>query len=61
MKAMVYSHKVNMRKNYSSEFSALPDASITLQRFVRFEVLWSHESENVSKQTEATSNSLHEW
>ena len=33
-------------KNYSSEFSALQEASTTLQRFVRSQVLWSHESEN---------------
>jgi len=33
-------------KNFSSEFSALQEASTTLQRFVRLRVLWSHESEN---------------
>jgi len=33
-------------KNYSSEFSALQEASVTLQCFVRLQVLWSHESEN---------------
>jgi hypothetical protein len=58
MKAMVYA---NTRKNYSSEFSALPEASITLQHIVRFQALWSHKSENVFKQIEVTSNSLREW
>ena len=38
-------------KNYSSKFS-------TLQCFVRLQVLWSHESGNVSKQMEDTSNNL---
>jgi len=54
MKAMVYAHKVNMRENYFSDFSALQEASTTLQGFIKLEVLWSHESENVSKQKEDT-------
>jgi hypothetical protein len=45
-------------KNYSSAFSALQEASTTLQCFVRLQVLWSHESENASKQMEDTLNSL---
>ena len=57
MKAMVFAHKLNTRED-SSEFSALQEASTTLQRFIRLKVLWSHESENVSKQTENTSNNL---
>jgi len=44
--------------NYSSKFSALQEASTILQCFVRLHVLWSHESENVSKQTEDTLNNL---
>jgi CTP synthase (UTP-ammonia lyase) len=58
MKAMVYAHKVNIRENYASYFSALQKASTTLQCFVRLQVLWSHESENVSKQKEDTSKTL---
>jgi len=45
-------------KNYSSKFSALQEASTTLQCFISLQVLWSHESENASKQTEDTSNNL---
>jgi hypothetical protein len=45
-------------KNYSSEFSVLQEASTMLHCFVRLQVLWSHESENVSTQMEDTSNSL---
>ena len=56
MKAMVYEHKFNTRENYSSEFSVLQEASTTLQCFVSLQVLWSHESENVWKQMEDTSN-----
>ena len=44
---------VMKEKNYSSKFS-------TLQCFVRLQVLWSHESENVSKQMEETLNNLFE-
>ena len=47
-------------KNYSCEFSALQEASTTLQCFVSLQVLWSHESENLSKQMEDTSNNLSE-
>ena len=46
------------QKNYSSEFSALQEAWTTLQFFVRLQVLWSHESENASKQMVDTSNIL---
>ena len=56
MKAMVYEQKVNTREKLSTEFSALQEASATLQCFVRLQVLWSHESENVWKQMEDTSN-----
>jgi len=45
-------------KNYSSEFSALQESSTMLLCFIRLQVLWSHQSENVSKQMEDTSNSL---
>ena len=45
-------------KNYCSEISALQEPSTTLQCFVRLQVLWSHESENLSKQMEDTSNNL---
>jgi len=45
-------------KNYSSECSALQEASTTLQCFVRLQVLWAEEVENVSKQMEDTSNNL---
>jgi len=45
-------------KNYPSEFSDLQETSTTLQCFVKLQVLWSHESVNVSKQTEDTSNNL---
>jgi hypothetical protein len=45
-------------KNYSNEFLALQEAYKTLQFFVSLQVLWSHGSENVSKQMEDTSNSL---
>jgi hypothetical protein len=44
-------------ENYSSEFSVLQEASTTLQCFI----LWSHKSENASKQTEDTLNNLFEW
>jgi len=44
MKALVYAHKVNMRE-LLNEFSALQEASTTLQCFIRLQVLWSHESE----------------
>jgi len=37
-------------KNYSSEFSALQEATTMLQCFIRLQVIWSHQSENVSKQ-----------
>jgi len=54
-------HKVKTQeKNYSSEFSALQEASTTLQCFISLQVLWSHESEKVSKQIEDTSNDLFE-
>ena len=46
------------RENYFSEFSALQEASVTLQGFVGLQVLWQHESDNASKQTEDTSNNL---
>jgi hypothetical protein len=39
-------------------FSDSCDQRTALQCFVRLEVLWSHESENVSKQMENTSNNL---
>src|SRR5215510_5647599 len=55
MKAIVYEHKVNTREKYSTEFSALQEASTTLQCFVRLQVVRSHESENVWKQMEDTS------
>jgi len=58
MKAMVYAHKVNTEKNFSSEFSELQEASTTLLCFVRLQVLWPHESENAAKQMEDTSNNL---
>jgi hypothetical protein len=45
-------------KNYSSEFSALQEASTTLQCCVSLQVLWSHASENLSNQMENTSNNL---
>ena len=45
-------------KNYSSKFSALQEASTILLCFVRLQVLWSHESENASKQTEEILNNL---
>jgi hypothetical protein len=57
MKALVYAHKVDM-ENYSNEFSAQQEASTALQCFVRLQVLWSHESENVSKQMEDTLNNF---
>jgi hypothetical protein len=60
IKAMVYAHKVNVRKELLSKFSALQEASVVLQWFTSFQVLWSHKSENVSKQMEATSDSLHD-
>ena len=47
---------VMKEKNYSSKFSTLQEASTTLQCFVRLQVLWSHKSENVSKQMEDNSN-----
>ena len=46
------------RENYSSELLALQEASTTLQCFVRLHVLWSHESENLSEQTEHILNNL---
>ena len=47
-------------KNYSSEFSALQEASTTLQYSISLQVLWLLESENVSKQMEDTLNNLFE-
>jgi hypothetical protein len=52
MKAMVCAHKVNMREELLQQTSALQKASTTLQCFVRFQVLWSHKSENASKPME---------
>jgi hypothetical protein len=49
---------MNTRKELSSEFSSLKETSTMLQRFARLQVLWSHEPENVSKQTEDTLNGL---
>ena len=49
-------------KNCFSEFSALQEASTTLQCFVMSQVLWADKSENLSKQMEDTSNnSLECW
>ena len=46
------------RRTYCSEFSALQEASTTLQCFVGLQILWSHEWKNASEQTEDTSNNL---
>ena len=54
MKAMVYAHQVNTRELLQRILSAAK-ASTTLQCFVRLQVLWSHKSENASKQTKDTS------
>jgi hypothetical protein len=53
--------KWTREKNYSIEFSALQEASTTMQCFVCLQVLWSHESENLSKQMEDALNNFLEW
>jgi len=45
-------------KNYISEFSALQETLTMLQCFVSLQILWSHETENVSEEAEDTSNDL---
>jgi hypothetical protein len=45
-------------ENYSNKFSALQEVSTVLQCFISFQVFWSHESGNVTKQMEYTSNLL---
>jgi len=54
----VYAHGVNTREELLQRILALQEASTKLQRFVGLQVLWPHESENASKQTEDTSNNL---
>jgi hypothetical protein len=58
MKAMVYAQKLNTREELLQRLLALQETSTTLQCFVRLQFLWSHESENASKQTENTWNNL---
>ena len=54
MKATVYAQKANT----TELLQRLQEASTTLQCFIRLKVLWSHDSENASKQTEDASDSL---
>ena len=59
MKAMVYAHNVeHERRTTAATSQALQEASTTLHCFVKLQVLWLHESENATKQTDDTLNNL---
>jgi len=58
MKAMVFAHNVNTREELLQRI--LSAARSINNAAVRLQVLWSRESENVSKQMEDTLNNLRE-
>jgi len=55
MKAVVYEHRVNRRKELLQGILSASKTSTTLQCLVSLRVMWSHKSENVSKQMKDTS------
>ena len=58
MNVMVYAHKGNTREELLQQILSTARSINNTQCFVRLQVLWSHESENASKQTEDTLNNL---
>jgi hypothetical protein len=60
LKAILYAHKVNARKELLQRILSAAKTSTTPQCFVRLQVLWSHKSEKISKQMEDISNNMSE-
>jgi len=55
---MVCAHRVNTRQELMQQILSAARSINTLQCIVRLQILWSHESENASKQMEDTLNNL---
>jgi len=58
MKAIVYAHKLNTREELLQWILSAARSINNTAVLRKLQVLWSHESENVSKQMEDTSNNL---
>jgi hypothetical protein len=58
MKAVVCAHKLNKREELLQRILSAAGSINNTACFISLQVLWSHQSENVSKQMEDTSKQL---